>query len=116
MAEPLKDNRIRFYYEKSRFYRVIHADGVHGGISPHLDIRMAIFNEGAPVPQSITNLINDDGTLGAEELNLREQQQGVFREVEADIIMNVEVAKLLFEWLRVKISEVEEVSKQVKSK
>ena len=111
-----QDDKVNFYYEKSNFFRVIHTDGVHGGISPQLNIHMAVFSERRPIPQQITHVIDDHGMLGSEDLSLRVEKDGMFREVEADIVLSVELAKTVVGWLNDRIKEAEKVKTLIPEK
>jgi len=101
--------RIAFEYIKSNSFRVMHADGVHGGVSPRLDIHMAVFTERAPFPKEIYHFLKPDGMLGAEDFPNRKGRKGFIREIDADIIMDVQVAKVLVTWLNDKIKQVEDI-------
>jgi hypothetical protein len=96
---------IEFHFEKSRYFRVIHADGAFGGVAPgNRNIHLAIFSERSPLPRTITHRVAD-GLLGEEIIERRETKQGIFREVEADLVMTVEVAVAIRDWLDQRINE-----------
>jgi hypothetical protein len=97
---------IQLHYIKSNFFRVIHLDGTFGGVSPRGNIHMAIFNDRQPIPRMIEHEITSDGRLG-EELS-RDIRSGIVREVEADVIMDLNAARSLREWLTGKITDLEE--------
>ena len=59
-------DRVRFDYIKSAAFRVIHADGVVGGVTPRLDVHMDFWSERFPIPQQVVHAVNSDGTLGDE--------------------------------------------------
>lgn len=111
MVEKPAEGEIEFYFEKSHIFRVIHVDGVVGAISPgNRLIHMSIFNERTPVPKKIVypisgGVVGGPLTLGPEIIEKREVRQGVFREVEADLIFSVDTAIALRAWLDGKIQE-----------
>ncbi len=107
-----QDNKIKFDFVKSQAFRVIHADGFFGGVSPNFYIHMAVYNQRNPIPQQVTHKIDPDGSLGAEIKELRVERQGVVREVEADIIMDMPVAEALVEWLRGNIDTMKRISER----
>jgi hypothetical protein len=107
---------VSFELIKSRYFRSIHVDGAFGGISPTGNyLRMGIFNEGQPIPQKITHSIIQGNQLGPENIEKRSINNCFIREVEADLIMNFETAKLLKDWLEQQLILVEQLvaSKQL---
>lgn len=50
-TSPTTAPQIRFNYIKSAQFRVIHADGAIGGVTPNGFIHMALFNERAAIPR-----------------------------------------------------------------
>jgi hypothetical protein len=71
---------------------------------------MSIFNERAPVPKKIVHAISGGVvggplTLGPEIIEKREVRDGVFREVEADLVFSMDTAVALRAWLDEKIQE-----------
>jgi len=98
---------LEFNFEKSNFFRSIHVDGFFGGVSPaNLLLHMAVFNERQPIPQKVFHPVKD-GVLQPETMEKRVVRSGLFREVEADLIMNMEVAMALRAWLDEKITEMQ---------
>ena len=71
---------------------------------------MSIFNERAPVPKKIVHTVSSGVvggpvTLGPEVMEKREVRQGVFREVEADLVFSLDTAVALRTWLDRQIQE-----------
>lgn len=99
--------KIRFHYIKSSAFRTIHADGVFGGVTPRLNISATFYNERGPLPDQTVQDVREDGTLGTEILEERIIRDGILRELEANIVMDVAVAKSLVKWLNEKIALIE---------
>ncbi|WP_145987240.1 MULTISPECIES: hypothetical protein [Bradyrhizobium] len=107
---------IEFHFEKSRYFRVIHVDGAAGGFSPgNRNVHLAIFSERSPLPRTVVHNVAD-GVLGAEIESRRESKKGVFREIEADLVMSIETAIALREWLNERITESELISSMISEK
>ena len=106
------EERIRFYFIKSNAFRVIHADGVWGGTTPHLGIHMAFYSERAPIPQQVVHRIKPDGRLGDEIEEERVSKSDIIREVEAEVLMDLATAKSFHTWLTEKIKKLEEFLRQ----
>lgn len=110
-GEPRK---ITFHYIKSNSFRIIHVEGAIGSINPRLNIHMAIWNERASIPtKSVFPIVGD--AIGEEIRNERESKGGLVREIEADLVFDLESAKKLSAWLTTKIAEVEEIMKSISS-
>ena len=105
---------IDFHFGKSNFFRVIYADGAVGGISPRNGmLQVSFFSERVPIPTKITHsLVLKNSELqrykiGPEVPDLRETKDGIYREVEVDVVMTLQTAKELHIWLTDKIKELE---------
>jgi hypothetical protein len=112
MEDSSSPAELSFHLIKGNFFRVIHVDGAFGGITPRLDIRMAIFNERHPIPKVMVHHVTPEGGLGEEITERRVTKEGVVREVEADLIMDYGTAKAIHEWLGKKIEAIEERIKE----
>ena len=121
MAKKRKGNgnllsQIRFHYLKSGQFRTIHADGAIGSITPQGLIHMALYNERPAIPREMVQEINDDGTLGSIIHSETISREGVVREMDTDVVMNINCAKSLKKWLSDKIEEFEKQQPNIKSK
>jgi hypothetical protein len=116
MAEDIRiDGELPFTYEKGTYFRVIHADGVIGGISSGTGlVHMSVFSERSPIPKKVVHQVSH-GLLGPEIIDKREVREGIFREVEADLVMSMEVAIALRGWLDDKIKELQSVREMIAS-
>ncbi len=110
---PLLTGELEFDFEKSNFFRAIHVDGFFGGIAPASQLlHIAIFNERQPIPKKVFHPVKD-GAMQPEIMEKRQVRPGLFREVEADLIVNMEVAMALRAWLDEKITEMQNVRAQM---
>ena len=106
MAATETPPRLRFDLIKSNFFRVIHSDGAWGGITPQGKIHMAFYNERPAIPKQVTHEVTAEGNLGAEIADERIARDAIVREVEVEVIMDLETAKRLREWLDDKIQRL----------
>lgn len=97
--------KVAFHYLKSTQFRVVHGDGIVGGVTPGNDLHFSVFSERAAIPQMVVVGLNDDGTLGAEIS--RVGRKGVVREVEVDVIMDLRAAIGFRDWLVGRIEEMQ---------
>ncbi len=88
---------IKIYYEKGKFFRVIHVDGALGGLTPTRNIFVSLYSQRDPLPQLIVQRFFPDGTLG-EEIG-REGKTGLFREMEVGLSLTAPVARELAKFL-----------------
>jgi len=101
-------SEIKFDYIKSNQFRVIHADGVHGGVSPKGFIQMAFFSERGPIPKRETYSL-EQGKLGPR--TKVEQRDAIIREVEVETLIDLQVAKVIVKWLGEKVEQAEKLAK-----
>lgn len=112
-ATPSKDDkkRIRLHYIKGSHFRVIHTDGVIGGPSPNgRGIHMSLWSERAPIPLQVSHEIDDEGHVGKEVE--RVQRDGIVREVEADVVISLETAEAMIEWLKHHVKSLKGLAKK----
>jgi hypothetical protein len=95
MAEANSTN-IEVFYEKSNFFRVIHADGIFGGPTPTGGLHVAFYSQRTPLPKKSNLVISSNGT--AVE-TVTETKVGAFREIEVDVVMDLNVAMSYHLWL-----------------
>ena len=112
MTAKMKSNpvtEIEFHYLKSPSFRMIHVDGAYGGVTPRGLIVAHLFSERPPIPQQLIHSVTPDGKLGSETRKVG--KEGVIREVEAGIILDVREATSLVKWLQQKIDLIKQQGK-----
>ena len=102
MNPPEKD-KVKFHYIKANGFRVVHMDGVFGGLSPTGDIFMSIFSQRPPIPQITVQPVKENGELGDELVSERTVKEGLVREIEVGIAVRPEIAETLIKWLQEKV-------------
>ncbi|KRP85974.1 hypothetical protein AOQ73_36480 [Bradyrhizobium pachyrhizi] len=113
--EP-QDGEIEFHFEKSNYFRVIHVDGAAGSLAPGGNyVHMAVYSERAPIPKKAV-FNSHQGQLGDEVAEKREARSGVFRELEADLVMSLDAAIALRDWLAERILEGQAVAELMRSR
>jgi hypothetical protein len=106
-------NKLRIEYKKSNSFRVIHADGVYGGTSPRLQLFVAFYSERFPIPQVLTYETSESGAPVQEIVTERESKEGVFREVEVGVMLDINAAKGFAAWLNEQVAELEKRRGQI---
>jgi hypothetical protein len=107
-SEHSEENKIKFHYLKSHYFRVVHVDGALGGITPSGDIFFSLYNQRMPIP-TLTVQPFADSALGPELMSERVIREGIVREVEVGVILTPLVASQLRDWLDEKISLIGQV-------
>ena len=100
---------IPFHYIKSNHFRVVRADGAHGGVNPRLQVQMALYNERIPIPQKVIHRVLPNGTLDDAAVETI-GRDGFVREVEVEVLMDWPVARSLAKWLTEKADEAERLA------
>ncbi len=109
-GDPSNGQELRFTYVKSNFFRVIHADGAWGGISPRGDIHVSFYNERGALPDSSIITLAADGKPTKPEVA---QSSGtIIREIECDVVLDLAAAIGLRKWLDNHINELNRVIKE----
>lgn len=98
---------VAFDYIKTPDYREIHVDGAWGGLTPRGYIQMAFYNERLPIPQQTTFELKDN-QIGGEVKEKRRTRQAIIRNVEVDLIMDLNTAESIRDWLNQHIEKLKE--------
>lgn len=92
-------------YKKSSQFRVVYAEGCFGGVSARGVVRSSFYSERAALPTSSVLQIKD-GFPVAE--HVKEGGVGLVREVEIEVVMDLNAAVAYYNWLGDKISTLRE--------
>lgn len=87
-------DRVTIEYIKSQYFRVIHADGAIGGVTPGGNLHFALFSERPAIPRRVVTLLEGErfGANVPEETVVRE---GLIREMDVDVILTLAAAEEL---------------------
>ena len=103
MAKGKRPSRVTFDLVRSPFFRVVHSNGAWGGLTPRRQLSVTFYSERNSVPRQITHEITTDGKLGP--VVSRDTTDNVRRELEVEVMMDMEEAVSLHAWLGTKIDE-----------
>jgi len=108
-----EEKRIRFDYIKSQFFRTVHVDGIFGGLAPNgKSIRLSIWNERWPIPKQTVYETDELGNLVKEYLEERITREAIVREVDVDLVLDIECAQQIRDWLSERIEELIDLQKK----
>ena len=100
-------SKVRFFYIKGNHFRVLHVDGALGGITPRGFLHFSVYSERPAIPQTAEHQVSIEGRL-SEPLS-QEGKQGIVRELDADLIMTMQTATELRDWLSKRIEQMEQL-------
>ena len=110
--KPVDDGRpeeqpptsVDIHYMKSNLFRVIHADGAVGSLTPRGLLHMTLYNERPAIPKrGVRDISEDQETLSPEKIT--ETIGGVVRELEVDVMMSETFALELRDWLNKRLGD-----------
>jgi hypothetical protein len=98
---------VQFYYIKSTQFRVVHVDGVIGGLTPRGHIHLAAYSERSAIPQITQHTLTDTGQLS--DPIAQDGKAGIVREIDVDLIMTITTATELRDFLDARIRQFREI-------
>jgi len=106
MAEKKQPSKVHFVYEKAEGYRLVHATGARGAVTPGGDIMFELFSEAGVPPEEEVHALNANGSLG-ELLSPRpdEEEIKVSRKLQVAVAVSLEDAGKIADWLKTKVVE-----------
>jgi hypothetical protein len=111
-----KPSTVTFHYIKSNFFRTVHTTGVFGGLNPDGTLYVVAFNDRAPLPDVTVQKIENNGQLGGEIIEQRKSTDGIVRELEVGMTMDVRTAQLVVDWLKERIEFANKLSADMQQK
>ncbi len=96
-----KEQIVAIRYTTSNLSRVVHGDGVWGGITPHGYINLAFFSERQAIPDQARMRVNVEKGIAEEiqDATTTISMRGVTRQIEVEVLVNINVAIALRGWL-----------------
>jgi hypothetical protein len=101
--------KIAFDYIKGQYFRVIHADGAIGGLTPQGNIQFALYSERKAIPRRQVHTIKPDLILGDVIPEETVSRDSIVREMDINVVMNPDVAANLAKWLFERVEELKNV-------
>jgi hypothetical protein len=97
-----ESKEIKFRFERTPAFKLFYVGGVWGSVSPGGEIYAEFFTDIFPHPRSITF----DASTGLLNETTREaDDRTILRQFEFGVVMNVQTAAVLREWLDTRIGE-----------
>ncbi len=102
--------KISFKYKYRDDYNPTYVNGAYGGITVKSEIVANFFLERHCLPKKEILQIDEKEVTSTIEYDPKDLQQSRLRFVECGVVMNVQTAKEIVEWLKDKISLIENIN------
>ena len=110
MVKKKIEKTIEIHNVKNDGFRQVHVDGAQGGITPNGFLNLNFYGQRGVIPTSSVFSISDEGDLGELLGNGDDSKNGIIREFEFGVYMDVNTCKSLKIFLEQKIEEFKELS------
>lgn len=111
---PEDEQKVRFHFVKSPYYRTVHVDGVLGGPTPIGTIAMGLYSERLLYPDQVVYEVSAEGQLGDEIEEERIARDGIGREIEVSLVMTLPTARKFAQWLLRNVKTAERTIKEAR--
>lgn len=115
---PTDGTTVAFDYIKSADFRTVWADGAIGGVTPSGLVHFAVYSERPAIPRRQVFAVLDSGEagqrLGSEIIEKRIARDAIVREMPVDIVVSVNVAESLAQWLMQQVEIVRSAQEAAK--
>lgn len=108
------EKKIEFKYQFPQDYNPVYVNGAHGGVNAQGELVINFYLERIALPISQTYELCDDGSLGnLIGKNPQNLDESIVRYVDNGVVMNLQTAKQLYQWLDRNISLMERKQESV---
>ncbi len=110
MENKENEMSVTFKYKFADNYNPVYVNGAYGGVSSRGEIVANFFLERLPLPNSVTHRVGKNGFVGEiieEENKPRDLNKSSIRFVQSGIVVNIETAKEIRDWLDKQIKLLE---------
>lgn len=98
---------VVFHYVRSKHFRVIHADGAHGGVTVRGYVSVNFYSERGLTPPRTTLAV--DAESGETKETAGETRGHVVRELEVSVMLDEQSTNQLVVWLQQKLVQLQQV-------
>lgn len=98
---------LRAKFRRGTHHRVIRVTGAWGGVTTNFDIQMAVYSEVNQIPDELVYEVDSETHTVKLVPNKADTEKIVIREVEAELVFDLNTARAIRAWLDAKIHEVE---------
>ena len=102
-------SEVTYRFTHSIHSRKIPVDGIWGGVTSTGNISVALFTDTLSNPNSVTYAVDEDSQIGA--VISMEIENVIEREVQVEFVLNLDVARVVRDWLGDRIEEAEKAQR-----
>lgn len=108
----MNKTNLNFKYKFPEDYNPVYSNGVYGGIAPQGEIVLNFYFERQPLPYAETIQLSEDGKpLDGKVTKPENHDLNVIRYVSSGVVLSLESAKSIHDWLGHKIKALEEMER-----
>ncbi len=101
--------KVETHFIKNNDFRTVQCSGAFGGVTSNGLINMNMYTDRVVIPNTITLEVDEKDGQHLREIG-RESKNGIVREVQFGMLIDVNVAKSLVEWINEQIKIIESVT------
>jgi len=109
-----QEPKVTFKYIFDPNYNPEYVNGAQGGVNPKGEIIMNFYLERFALPNSQTHALKDNSLGPIIGLDPEDLNSSFVRMVKSGVVMNLQTAKDIYQWLGGHIARLEEIEKQKK--
>lgn len=107
---------LNFKYKFPENYNPLYINGAHGGIGPQGEMVINFYMERQPLPYEEKVKLEEDGTLSGDvQIEPKEHSLNIIRYVQSGVILNLDTARRIHEWLGNHIRSMEQIKNENQS-
>jgi hypothetical protein len=107
-------SELKFKYVFPEYYTPLYVNGVWGGLGPKGELEIHFIYDRNPLPWYSVHELTESGLKG--EAKKMDKGDSILRFVQTGVMMNLDCAKSLHEWLGQKIKLLEEAADESRKK
>ena len=116
MSQDETHNEVHFHYGKDPMYRIVHATGAQGSITPGGLVNFDLYTERGLAPDSETFALSPEGKMGEKLGDSSESGIHVSRDRQVGVVMSPKDAERLGSWLIKRAQEALKLTETVQEK
>ncbi len=105
-------SNITFKYIFPDDYNPVFVNGAWGGVTPSGELAISFYLERLGLPIKETHELTDEGKLG-QIINREPEDQVAVRYIQNGIILTLDGAMTIYDWLGKKIKEAEKIKEDI---
>lgn len=110
-----KQQEVRFVFKEADDFKLVHINGVWGGVSPRGELVCNFFFEHTQVPEEEIRFVDEEGAL-TEKSKRKPSKPIVVRELRVGISMAKEQAVSVANWMLEKVKEFKQFQVEANEK